>query len=435
VRTRQAAALAPARPKCPLRQTARRLLAGFLLAVFSLSSTAQTALKVYMGGQQRPDIMRELFAQYTAAHPGVKVSLEIGGATSDLHQKYLNMVLTAGDNSLDVFLIDVIRPAQFAAAGWAEPLNSYLGTDFEPVMSRYLPAYRAASTVNRQVVALPALADALFLYYRKDLLAKYGIEPPTTWAELAAAARTIQQGERNPELQGLSFQAKSIEGTVCTFLLPYWSQGGELLGDGRMLLDRPKAEAGLRMWQDMVRQGVAKANVAEVGTDDTRKEFQAGKVVFAVNWGYAWNHFASGAGSVVKGRVGVVKLPAMPNGKSVSCMGGWSWAVSAFSRHKTEAVALVRWLSSPEVSRQLAIKASFHPVFASVYKDREVLAAVPWFADALSVVESARPRPVTPMYRAVSDALRINTNTVMAGVKTPTDALAEIEQRLFRAMR
>ncbi len=417
------------------RRTAQLFVAALLWTVFSVSAATPTALKVYVGGQQRPDIMRELFAQYMAAHPDVSVSLEVGGATSDLHQKYLNMVLTAGDSSLDVFLIDVIRPAQFAAAGWAEPLNDYLGANLEPVMSRYLPAYRTASTINNRVVALPALADALFLYYRKDLLTKYGIKPPTTWPELALAARKIQQGERNADLQGLSFQAKSIEGAVCTFLLPYWSQGGELLDDGKMSFDRPKAEAGLRMWLDMVNQGVTKPNVAEVGTDDTRKEFQAGKVIFAVNWGYAWNHFAGGASSAVKGKVGVVKLPAMPGGKSVSCMGGWDWAVSAFSKNKAAAVALVRWLSSPEVSRQLAIKASFHPVFESVYRDPEVVAAVPWFADALSVIESARPRPVTPMYRAVSDALRINTNTVMAGVKTPEAALAEIEIRLARAMR
>ena len=36
---------------------------------------------------------------------------------------------------------------------------------------------------------------------------------------------------------------------------------------------------------------------------------------------------------------------------------------------------------------------------------------------------------------AISDALRINTNTVMAGVKTPKQALDEIEQRVARALR
>ena len=398
-------------------------------------STTPIQLKAYIGGQQRPDIMRELFAQYMAAHPGVKISLEVGGATSDLHQKYLNMVLSAKDSTLDVFLIDIIRPAQFAAAGWAEPLDAYLGNEREAVLSRYLPAYREANTVGNQVIALPALADSLFLYYRKDLLAKYQQQPPATWPELARVAKKIQQGENDPNLQGLSFQGKAVEGAVCTFLLPYWSLGGEIIRDGKMSFERGKAEAGLNMWRTMVSDGVAKKNSAEVGTDDTRKEFQAGRVIFGVNWGYAWNHFQDGADTRVRDKVGVIKLPAMPGGKTVSCMGGWNWAVSAYGKNKPASVALVRWLSSPEVSKQLALKGSFHPVFASVYRDPEVLAVVPWFADALPVVETARPRPVTPVYRAISDALRINTNTVMAGVKTPKQALDEIEQRVARALR
>ena len=410
------------------------LMVGFLLPAHA-QPVAQIHLKAYIGGQQRPDIMRDLFAQYMAANPGVKVSLEVGGATSDLHQKYLNMVLSAKDTTLDVFLIDIIRPAQFAAAGWAEPLDAYLGNDREAFMSRYLPAYRDANTVNNQVIALPALADSLFLYYRKDLLAKYQEPPPTTWPELARVAKKILQGENDPNLQGLSFQGKAVEGAVCTFLLPYWSLGGEIIRDGKTSFERGKAEAGLNMWRTMVSEGVAKKNSAEVGTDDTRKEFQAGKVIFGVIWGYAWNHFQGGADTRVKDKVGVTTLPAMPGGKPVSCMGGWNWSVSAYSKHKAASVALVRWLSSPEVSKQLALKGSFHPVFPSVYKDPEVLKAIPWFADALPVVETARARPVTPMYRAISDALRINTNTVMAGVKTPQQALDEIEQRVARALR
>jgi multiple sugar transport system substrate-binding protein len=410
------------------------LLAGLGLAAAALAQ-APAHLRVYVGGQQRPDIMRALFKEYEAANPGVKVTLEVGGASSDLHQKYLNMVLTARDTTLDAFLIDIIRPAQFAAAGWAEPLDAYLGADLESVMSRYLPAYRAANTIDGRVIALPALADSLFLYYRKDLLDKYGEKPPATWPELARIAKKIQAGEKDPDLQGLSFQGKAVEGAVCTFLLPYWSQGGEIIRDGRMSFDRAKAEAGLGMWLAMVKEGVAKRNAAEISTDDTRKEFQAGKVVFGVSWGYAWNHFQKGAGTKVAGRTGVATLPAMPGGESVSCMGGWNWAVSAFSRQKPSAVALVRWLSSPYVAKQLAIRGSFHPAFTSVYEDPEVIAAVPWFRDALPIVASARPRPVTPVYKQVSDALRINTNTVIAGVKTPAQALDEIESRIARALR
>jgi multiple sugar transport system substrate-binding protein len=396
---------------------------------------AETHLKFLVGGQHRPDVMRGLFKEYSELNPNVRISLEVGGATSELLQRYLNTVLTARDATLDGFLIDVVRPAQFAAARWAEPLDGYFGADKEAELSRYLPLYRKANTMGGAVVSLPAFSDALYLYYRKDLLEQAGEMPPQTWPELARIAKKVLAQTKDPNLQGLSFQGRAVEGAVCTFLLPYWSLGGEVVNEGRLSFDRAKAEAGLAMWKQMVTTGVTKPNVSEVGTDDTRKEFQAGKVLFAVVWGYAWNLFQTAADSQVKGKVGVIKLPAMPGGESVSCMGGWSWAVSAFSKNKAETVKLVRWLSSPEQAKKLALRGSMQPVFAESFRDPELLAAIPWFAAALPVVETARPRPVTPMYRPVSDALRINLNAVMAGAKTPQQALDEVEHRIKRALR
>lgn len=400
-----------------------------------MTAEAGTELKVLVGGQHRPDVIRELLSEYSQRNPGVKVTLDVGGATSELLQRYLNTVLSARDSSIDVFLIDIVRPAQFAAARWAEPLDSHLGAARDERLAQLLPRYREANTIKGQLQSLPAFADAMFLYYRKDLLDKHGLPPPSTWPELAATARRILDAEKDPNLQGLSFQGRAIEGAVCTFLLPYWSLGGEIVKDGRLSFDRTKAEAGLAMWQRMVADGIAKPNVAEVGTDDTRKEFQAGRVLFGVLWGYGWNLFQSAKDSKVAGKVGVVRLPSMPGGEAVSCMGGWNWAVSAYSRDKAEAARLAIWLSSPEASKKLALRASLQPVYAEVFKDPEVVKAVPWFADALAVVETARPRPVTPMYRPVSDALRINLNAVLAGARSPSQALDEIEHRIGRALR
>jgi len=170
-------------------------------------------------------------------------------------------------------------------------------------------------------VALPDFADAMFLYYRKDVLDKYGVKPPATWDELAAAAKKMQQGEKSPNLQGLSFQGAPIEGAVCTFLLPYWSQGKEFQKGSKLALDKPAAVTGLNMWLKLVDQGVAKKNIAEVKTGDTVNEFMAGDVLFAINWGFAWDLFQSDANSKVKGKVGVAKLPAMPSRQPASAAG------------------------------------------------------------------------------------------------------------------
>jgi len=416
------------------RTTTTLLLAGAAFGLTASVAMAQTNLRVFVSSQHRPDVWRKAFDMYEAKNTNVKVTIETGGNTSEQQAQYLNTVMTAKDTSLDVMILDVIRPAQYAAAGWTVPFNEVLGNDAANYMKRYLPAYAEANTVDGKIVALPAFADAMFLYYRKDLLEKHGIQPPQTWDQLAAAAKKITEAEKDPNLQGLSFQGRAIEGAVCTFLLPYWSMGKQLVSDGKLSFDKETAVKSLKLWKDFVDQGVAKKNIAEVATDDTRKEFQAGNVIFAVNWSYAWGQF-QGAESAVKDKVGVVKLPAVQGGQSASCLGGWEWGVSAYSNNKTEAQKFVQFLSSPEVSEFMAINAALLPQFPEVYTDADVTKAVPWFASARPVVETAKARPVTPRYNEVSEIIRTTVNAVLAGQQTPEEGATQMEGRLRRVLR
>jgi multiple sugar transport system substrate-binding protein len=412
------------------------LCAGFAASIGTTAAYAQTTLRVFSGGaNQRPDLMRKLFDRYQAANPGVKIEIETGGATSELQRQYLSTVLNAKDSAIDIYMIDIVNPAQYFGAGWLEPLNAYVGSPAE-AMKPYLPVYLQSNVVDGKVAAMPAFADAMFMYYRKDLLDKYRIAEPKTWDELAAASKKIQAGEGNPNLQGLSIQGAPIEGAVCTFLLPYWSQGKEFNdASGRLTLDRTAAVKGLNQWLSMVDSGVIKKNVAEVKTPDTVNEFKAGQVVFAINWGFAWDRFQADNDSTVKGKVGVMPLPAMAGGRSATCVGGWQWAVSAFSKHKAEAAKLVKFMSTPAASKFLAVEGSLLPVYQSVYVDPDVVKAVPWFKEASNVVIAGKSRPLSKDYGQVSDVVRTTTSAVLARTKKPDDGVGEIESRLARVMR
>ena len=159
--------------------------------------------------------MRKIADEYQKRNPGVKVEIEVGGATSEAQQQYLSTVLSSKDSVLDLVLIDVIRPAQWAAQGWAEPLDGYLGADKAKVLPTYLKAYADANQVGGKLVALPYFADSQFLYYRKDLLEKYKRPVPKTWDEMMDTAKVIMDGEKDPNLQGFSTAGAPIEGTVC----------------------------------------------------------------------------------------------------------------------------------------------------------------------------------------------------------------------------
>ena len=411
-------------------------LVALLAAGAAADALAQTRLRVFAGGaNQRPDLTRQLFAEYVKTRPGLVIETESGGATSDLQRQYLSTILNARDPSIDIYLIDIVNPAQYFGAGWLEPLNAYLGPPAQ-VMQGFLPAYSASNVIDSQIAAMPAFADAMFMYYRRDLLEKHGIPLPRTWDELGAAAQKIRAAEGDPNLQGLSIQGGPVEGAVCTFLMPYWSQGRELNdAAGRLTLDRAAATRGLQQWLKLVDQGAIKRNVAEVKTPDTVNEFKAGQVVFGLGWTFAWDRFASDADSKVKGKVGVMPVPAMAGGQSVTCIGGWQWAVSAFSRHKAEAARLVQFMASARASRFLAVHGSLLPTTLDVYTDPDVLKAVPWFQDAAAVVAGGKSRPASRDYGQVSDAIRTTTSAVLARSKTPEQGVATIGSRLARVMR
>lgn len=409
------------------------LLVGLCLATGAI---AQTKLRVFSGGtNQRPDLMRVLFDRYQKANPGVTIDIETGGATSELQRQYLSTVLNAKDAAIDLYMIDIVNPAQYFGAGWLEPLNGYVG---EPAVALkpYLPVYATSNVIDGKIAAMPAFADAMFMFYRKDLLTKHGVAEPRTWDELTAAARKIQQAEGNPNLQGLSIQGAPIEGAVCTFLLPYWGQGKDFNdAAGKMTLDKAAAVKGLNQWLGMVDAGVLKKNVAEVKTPDTVNEFKAGQVVFAINWTWAWDRFKDDKDSMVQGKVGVMPMPAMPGGKSATCVGGWQWAMSAFSKNKAEAAKLLKYLVTPEASRFLAAEGALLPTYLGVYTDPEVLKNVPWFKDAAPVAMAGKSRPMSRDYGQVSDVIRTTTSAVLARTKKPAEGVDEIESRLRRVMR
>ena len=158
-------------------------------------------------------------------------------------------------------------------------------------------------------------------------------------------------------------------------------------------------------------------------------------MIFAINWGFAWDRFKDDKDTTVAGKVGVMPLPAPAGGKSATCVGGWQWAVSAFSKNKAEAAKLVKFMAAPDASKFLAAEGSLLPTYPSVYADADVVKSVPWFKDAAEVVVAGRSRPLSKEYGQVSDVIRTNTSAVLARTKTPAEGVDEIDSKLRRVMR
>ena len=402
------------------------LMPGGACAAFAQDTT----LRIFVGGNARPDLVKKLLDAFTAKNPGIKAEVEVGGATSEQQSKYLNTVLTSKDSALDLYLVDIVRTSQNATAGWSEPLDAYLGADKDKVMAQYLPPYRDANVVNGKVLALPFFADVQFMYFRKDLQDKYGLKTPATWDDMIANGKKIQAGENNPNLNIFSTAGAPIEGTVCTYLVPMWDSGADLTASGKLNLDGANAKKPFELFQKLKDEKAVPPNLSEIATDRIRTDFQAGNTVYSMLWVYAYNMFQTQENSTVKGKVGVGTLPGFEAGKGFTCIGGWQVAVSAFSKNKAAAAKLAIHLTSSESSKALAMEGSLLPVYADLYKDADVVKANPWFPEALPVVLSAKARPVTPKYGEVSEAIRTNMNAFLAGTKTADAALGDMKAKL-----
>src|SRR6478736_9096145 len=154
---------------------------------------------------------------------GIKVSVVPHPAASDAAYSQLARAFSQKSSSIDVAMIDVVWPGAFAP--YLVNLKPKLGAQSKI----HAPGIVASDTVGGKLVAMPWFGDFGMLYYRTDLLKKYGYSaPPTTWQELFTMAKKIQDGEKatNPNFSGFVFQGNAYEGLTCDSLEWIASSGG-----------------------------------------------------------------------------------------------------------------------------------------------------------------------------------------------------------------
>lgn len=345
-------------------------------------------------------------------------------------------VLSAGSTDFDVLMIDVV---------WPGLLASHL-VDLRPhvdqaTLDAHFPAIVESATVDGKLVAMPMYTDAGLLYYRKDLLDKHGKAPPRTWAELTGTAKEIVDKERaagNAGLTGFVFQGKTYEGLTCVALEWVDSFGGGTIidGDGEITIDNPKAAAALGMARGWVGT-IAPQGVLGYGEEESRGVFQSGDAVFMRNWPYAWA-LGNGEGSPVADKIAIATLPAGEGGESRAALGGWSMAVSRYSRAPEAAIALAKFMTSTAEQKHRAIELSHNPTIIALYADSEIKAVSPFMADLLPTFQNAvaRPSRVTKTrYNQVSSEFQNAVHAVLSGNAEPEASLADLARRLDRLSR
>jgi multiple sugar transport system substrate-binding protein len=376
-----------------------------------------------------------LLRRFETDHPGVRVRSEALTWSSDEQHQFYVINLEGAGPPFDVMMLDVIWVPEFARAGWILDLTASV-----PAAERdaHFPAAIEPARQDGRLWALPWFMNVGLLYYRSDLLAKYGFRPPETYAELVEQARRIRAGEGDPRLDGYLWQGKQYEGGMVNVLEALWANGARLLDEaGRPFPEAGRAAEALAFLRGLIESGASPGWVTAADEELTRRPFGDGRAVFLRSWPYALDLFEL-PGSRVRGKVGVAPLPRLRHGPvGAGSTGGAHLAVSARTRHPALAVELVRFLTGEDAQRAMTRGAALRPSRPALYRDPALIARDPSLPALHGLMLRGHPRPITPYYLMLSTTLQPEFSAVLVGRKSPEramrDATAQIEH-LLRAL-
>lgn len=372
--------------------------------------------------------------EYCAEETGYQIEVVNGpDSATDRLALYLQF-FGAQSPDIDIMQTDVIWPGILAEH--LVDLTPYVGD----AIGDYFPAIIQNNTVDGALVGIPWFTDAGLLYYRTDLLEKYGYDaPPTTWAELDEMATAIQEGERaegNPDFWGYVWQGAAYEGLTCNGLewQVSWGGGQIVEPDGTVSINNGQAAASFDMaagWVDRI----SPPGVVSYMEEDARGVWQAGNAAFMRNWPYAYS-LGNAEDSVIKDKFGVVPAP-MGEGddaRHADTLGGWQMSVSKYSANVDAAAAVAVCMASREGQKIRATVGSMLPTIGDLYQDADVLEANPFFEQLYDVFAGgavARPSTVTgEAYNEVSTIYFTEVNKVLTGQQDGQQAVESIESQL-----
>lgn len=406
-----------------MRTTAAALAVAF-------GATAVAAVEItYVSGAvgNAVEDFKTIVAPWEEATGNTVTLVPMPSSTTDQFGQY-RLWLAAGNGDIDLYQTDVI---------WAPQLADHfvdLSEAAADLVGLHFPSIIESQTVDGKLVALPIFTDAPALYYRADLLEKYGADVPTTWEELTVTAQMIQDGERaegDDDIWGFVWQGNAYEGLTADAL--EWvksSGGGQIIEpDGTISINNEKAVAAIELAASWVGT-ISPEGVISYQEEDSRGVWQTGNAVFMRNWPYAYG-LGNGDDSAVAGLFGVTTLPTGQGyDTSAATLGGWNVAVSKYSENQEAAISLAIYLASEEAQKTRALVASNLPTIMSLYEDADIAEQQPIIPQWEDVFLQAVPRPSAPTrqdYNEVSTLFFSAVHSVLSGDEDAATALADLE--------
>ncbi len=387
-----------------------------------------------LSGTGANDARTVLINAFEKAYPNIKVTLVSAPTDTDTYRATVATQISGGASTPDVFMGDVIWPAQFGAHQLAVPLSTYLPASY---WSKFAPGLVAGATYKGQVYGSPLFEDQGFLYYRKDLLAKEHMAVPQTWEQLETDASTLVKD--GSVKYGFVWEGDSYEGLTCNFMEYLTDAGGTPtnVAYNAATLNSAASTKAVTFMRSLITSGASPAAVTTFQEPQAMNTFGGGNAAFLRNWDYAYTAAItpSSGGKLTASQVGVAPLPTF-SGMSYpgySNIGGWNLYINPHSAHLGADLTFIQWMSGTTAQNILSQKYGFISTVTAVRTSPATIASNPVFA----VVPKTKlvPRPAgTPEYPALSTAIYTNVNGALAGSTSPAAAVAAMQSQATTAL-
>lgn len=346
-----------------------------------IPSGAQTELQIWIM-PNTPDPLRDmekLVKGFELENPGIKVRVTV----LDWGSAWTKITTAAtAKNGPDLFQLPNTWAASITEMGALISLDSLLtelgGEGIFAAASRESARPRASDSVT----SLPWFMDVRPLFYRKDVLARIGIQPEDiqNWSDFVRVLRLIR--DRKPELEGIvvnpiGYPGKNDWNVIHNFAPWIWGAGGDFLDSTatKSAIGREASIRGIMFYLDLVREGFNERRNLEKNTAQVSADFDEGRTAF---WLDATTktiyldrpQFLGGTGRSPAARnYGVMLPPTSPDGNHRYFVGGSNLGIFHFSRHRREALKLLQYLSGrKDIQLQMARMSGFLPALQETYE-------------------------------------------------------------------
>jgi multiple sugar transport system substrate-binding protein len=368
-------------------------------------------------GKDTTGAFAAMVKQFNDANSNAKVKLVELPTSADDQRAQQVQRLRAKSSECDVLGIDTIWTAEYASHGWIYDVSDVMNSR----KSDFIGSTVDSAKYQDKYWAVPFNTNAGFLFYRTDKVKS----TPKTWQQVYADAKSDG---------GLVYQGSRYEGLTVNFLELLYSAGGKAISDDgkKATIDSPEAKDVLQFMVNGIKDGAVSRSVSTYTEEESRRAFEAGKAALMRQWPYA---YALGLQSPIKGKFAITTLPGWKDKPGGGVIGGYNLAINAYSKHPGTALAFADFVTQPKQQIYMAAKTSLPPTLSATYDAPEVKKALPFASELRKAVAQASPRPISPVYPQISEAIYNNVYAALWSGKSVDSALASAQSQINRALQ